>query len=266
MEQFGNIKLYNGDCMEYMKTIPDNSIDLIITDPPYGVTACGWDNVIPFEPMWKQLKRLIKDNGAILLFGTEPFSSSLRMSNIKNYKYDWYWIKSKPNGFQHAKNKPMTKVETISVFSLSPMGHATLLGKNRMNYNPQGIIPNGMKKVLKSTHGATFGGKNKISGRPNQVGKEYLSYTNFPSNVLEYNNIIGKKALHPTQKPVDLLEYLIKTYTNENDTVLDFTMGSGSTGVAAVNLNRKFIGIEIDEQYFNISKSRIETTAIAKRN
>ena len=255
------IKLILGDCLVKMKDIPDKSVDMILCDIPYGVTSCDWDNVIPFEPMWKQLERLIKDNGAILLFGTEPFSSSLRMSNIKKYKYDWYWIKSNPNGFQHSKNKPMTKVETISVFSLSPMGHATLLGKKRMNYNPQGIIPNGMKRVSKSTHGAILG------SRPNQVGKEYLSYINFPSNVLEYNNIIGKKALHPTQKPVDLLEYLIKTYTNENDTVLDFTMGSGSTGVACVNTNRKFIGIELDKNYFQIAIKRInEAFKISKSN
>jgi len=261
INNMNRIKLILGDCLVKMKDIPDKSVDMILCDIPYGVTSCDWDNVIPFEPMWKQLERLIKDNGAILLFGTEPFSSSLRMSNIKKYKYDWYWIKSNPNGFQHSKNKPMTKVETISVFSLSPMGHATLLGKKRMNYNPQGIIPNGMKRVSKSTHGAILG------SRPNQVGKEYLSYINFPSNVLEYNNIIGKKALHPTQKPVDLLEYLIKTYTNENDTVLDFTMGSGSTGVACVNTNRKFIGIELDKNYFQIAIKRInEAFKISKSN
>lgn len=209
--------------------------------------------------MWERLNKLIKPNGAIVLFGSEPFSSALRMSNIKNYKYDWTWVKSKPNGFQHSKNKPMKKTENVCIFSKSPMGHKSLLGNKRMEYNPQGIVPIGNKIVKDCSHrGNTMGGNGKSSGRPKQVGKEYVAYTNFPCDILEYSNIIGAKCIHPTQKPVDLLEYLIKTYTNENELVLDFTMGSGSTGVACMNANRKFIGIELDENYFNIAKQRIE--------
>lgn len=204
--------------------------------------------------MWEQLKRIIKPNGAIVLFGSEPFSSALRMSNIKQYKYDWVWVKSKPNGWQHSKNKPMSKHEIISVFSSAPMGHKSLLGDRRMEYNPQGVTNSIVKKVTATAHGESMG------ARPNQVGKEYVSQTGFPSNVLEYGNIVGKSAIHPTQKPVALLEYLIRTYTNEGETVLDFTCGSGSTGVAAVNTNRKFIGIELDENYFQIAEARIKET------
>ena len=247
------INLLHGDCLELMKTIESGSVDLILTDPPYGTTACKWDSVIPFEPMWEQLKHIIKPNGAIVLFGSEPFSSALRMSNIKQYKYDWVWVKSKPNGWQHSKNKPMSKHEVISVFSLSPMGHKSILGARRMEYNPQGVIDSIVKKVTSTAHGESMG------ARPNQVGVEYVSQTGFPSNVLEYGNVVGKSAIHPTQKPVALLEYLIKTYTQEEETVLDFTMGSGSTGVACVNTNRNFIGIEKDDKYFEIAKNRIES-------
>jgi site-specific DNA-methyltransferase (adenine-specific) len=251
------IRLIHGDCLEKMKEIPDGSVDMVLADPPYGVTACKWDSVIPIAPMWEQLNRVIKPTGAIALFGSEPFSSALRMSNIKNYKYDWVWVKSKPNGWQHSKNKPMSKHEIVSVFSLAPMGHKSLLGDRRMEYNPQGVADSIVKKVTATAHSESMG------ARPNQVGKEYVSQTGFPSSVLEYGNIVGKSAIHPTQKPVDLLEYLIKTYTNEGETVLDFTMGSGSTGVACVNTNRNFIGIELDEKYFNIAKDRIEE---AKKN
>jgi DNA modification methylase len=249
--------LYKGDCLEVMKLIPDGSIDAIITDPPYGTTACKWDSVIPFDKMWEQLNRIIKPNGAIVLFGSEPFSSALRMSNIKNYKYDWYWKKTKANGFQHSKNRPMRAIETVSVFSNAPMGHISQLKDRRMEYNPQGIIPSGKRKVTNSTHsGNTMGGIDKKSSRPNQIGIEYDSFTNFPNDVLEYSNM-EKRGLHPTQKPLELMEYLISTYTNENETVLDFTMGSGTTGVACVNLNRNFIGIEQDANYFDIATDRI---------
>lgn len=246
------IDLRCGDCLELMKNIADNSVDMILTDPPYGTTACKWDSVIPFGPMWEQLNRIIKPNGAICLFGSEPFSSALRMSNIKHFKYDWYWKKSKPNGWQHAKNKPMTSIETISVFSLAPMGHKSILGNNRMTYNPQGTFSVGEKQISAVKHGRTMG------ARPNQAGKKYEAMTGFPQNCLFYANINGTRCIHPTQKPVALLEYLIRTYTNEGETVLDFTMGSGSTGVACVNTGRKFIGIELDNGYFDIAKSRIE--------
>jgi len=251
-------KIINGDCLDIMKEIPGGSIDAIITDPPYGTTACKWDSVIPFKPMWEQLNRIIKTNGAIVLFGSEPFSSALRMSNIKNYKYDWIWKKTKPNGFQHSKNKPMKSIENICVFSNAPMGHKSLLLDRRMIYNPQGIIESGMKKVKECSHrGNIMGGDGISSSRPNQVGKEYMSYTNFPNDFLEYGNITGKRAIHPTQKPVALMEYLIKTYTNEDETVLDFTCGSGTTGVACKNLNRHFIGIDKEKEYCEIAEKRL---------
>lgn len=253
------IELIQGDCLEVMDELIEKGVvvDAIITDPPYGTTACKWDSVIPFDEMWLRLNKLIKQNGAIVLFGSEPFSSALRMSNIKNYKYDWYWKKTKANGFQHSKNRPMRAIEVASVFSNAPMGHKSQLGDRRMEYNPQGIKPSGKRKITESTHsGNTMGGENKKSSRPNQVGIEYESYTNFPNDVLEYSNM-EKRGLHPTQKPVALMEYLIKTYTNEGETVLDFTMGSGTTGVACKNLNRSFIGIELDPRFFKIAEKRI---------
>jgi len=246
------INLYHGDCLEIMKDISDKSIDMILCDLPYGMTACKWDTVIPFEPLWEQYERVIKDNGAIVLTASQPFTTKLIESNFKLFKYCWYWVKSKPNGWQHAKNKPMTKVEEVVVFSKAPMGHKSLLGDRRMSYNPQGVSDNGEVTIRENTHGRTMG------ARPNQVGKTVKSMTGFPSNVLEYPNIVGKKAIHPTQKPVVLFKYLIKTYTNEGETVLDNCMGSGSTGVACVNTGRNFIGIELDETYFNIAKKRIE--------
>ena len=229
-------ELWHGDCLELMKNIPDGSVDLVLTDPPYGTTACKWDSVIPFEPMWEQLNRIIKPNGAICLFGSEPFSSALRMSNIKNFKYDWYWLKSRKTGFLNAKKQPLRMVENISVFY-----------KTQCTYNPQ------MKKV-----------KERFVSRSKETdcyGKHFA--LNSSNNGLEYpfNAIEFKCISHPehnTQKPVALLEYLIKTYTNEGEIVLDFTMGSGSTGVACVNTNRHFVGIELDEGYFNIAKKRIE--------
>lgn len=241
------IDLRHGDCIEIMKDIPDKSIDMILCDLPYGTTACKWDSVIPFEPLWEQYNRIIKDNGAIALFGSEPFSSQLRMSNLKMYKYDWVWIKNTGIGFQHSKNMPLKRHELISIFLKAPMGHKSLLGDRRMFYNPQGVICDNKTKVV--------GKKSKLLGdRPNQEGKIYTSYSNFPTSILKFDN---KKGIHPTQKPVELLEYLIKTYTNEGETVLDNCMGSGSTGVACVNTNRNFIGIELDENYFNIAKERI---------
>ena len=255
-----NYQLYNGDCLELMDYLINQNIkvDCILTDPPYGTTACKWDSVIPFEDMWSRLNKLIKPNGVIALFGTQPFITNLIYSNIDNYKYNWYWKKSKQNGFVHSKNKPMRIIEEIAIFSNAPIGHKNQLGDRRMEYNPQGIIPNGKRKITECIHrGNTMGGDKGKSARPNQVGVEYESYTNFPNDFLEYKSIFGKQALHPTQKPTDLLEYLIKTYTNENEIVLDFTMGSGSTGVACMNTNRKFIGIELDEGYFNIAINRI---------
>ena len=246
------IDLYNGDCLEVMKDIPDKSVDLILCDLPYGTTACKWDVVIPFEPLWEQYIRIIKDNGAICLFSSQPFTTNLISSNLKMFKYCWYWKKSKPNGWQHAKNKPMTILEEICVFSKASMGHVSQLGDRRMIYNPQGVESVGTKKITSSKHGRILG------ARPNQVGREYEAFTGFPCNVLEYSNITGRRAIHPTQKPVELLEYLIKTYTVEGETVLDNCMGVGSTGVACVNTDRSFIGIELNEGYYNIAVKRIE--------
>lgn len=206
-------------------------VDAIITDPPYGTTACKWDSVIPFDEMWKRLKALSNDNAPIVLFGSEPFSSALRMSNIGEYKYDWFW-KKRPVNFLNAKKQPMREIENIMVF-------------NAKKYYPQGLIHR--KKLNKRSNSTKTNGEHGLSN--------ISEYTNYPKNVLE---LTGERGHHPTQKPVALMEYLIKTYTNEGDTVLDFTMGSGTTGVACAKTNRKFIGIELDEKYFNIAKKRIE--------
>ena len=255
-------KLYNGDCLTVMDKLIEQGVkvDAVICDPPYGTTACKWDIVIPFDEMWNRLNKLIKPTGAIALFATEPFATKLRMSNLDNYRYDWYCIKTKPSLYQHAKNRPMRAVENACVFSKSKWGHKSQLKDKRMEYNPQGISSIGVKTVTKN-----FNAGGVVGERPNQIGKQYEAFTGFPNDVLEFKSITGKSCLHPTQKPVDLLEYLIKTYTNENDLVLDFTMGSGSTGVACLNTNRKFIGIEIDENYFNIAKDRIEAATLSNR-
>ena len=232
-----------------MKTIPSGSVDAIITDPPYGTTACKWDSVIPFDLMWEQLNRIIKPNGAIVLFGTEPFSSHLRLSNIKMYKYDWMWAKNDATDAMNAKNKPMRKIEKISVFSKGTTANGS---KNKMNYFPQGLTEAKIKRQG-NDYGATGGSFKQF--RPSH--KPYTQeFTGYPNDLLNFAK--DKEKLHPTQKPVELMEYLIKTYTNENETVLDFTMGSGSTGVACVNTNRNFIGIEMDDNYFNIAEKRIE--------
>tara|TARA_R110002126_G_scaffold34891_2_gene107607 strand:+ start:1132 stop:1851 length:720 start_codon:yes stop_codon:yes gene_type:complete len=239
------MKLIKGDCLEVMKTIESGSIDAIITDPPYGTTACKWDSVIPFDLMWEQLNRIIKPNGAIVLFGSEPFSSALRMSNIKNYKYDWIWQKNKTTGFLNAKKQPMNDNENILVFYI-----------RQCLYNPQKTKA---EKLYK--RGNINGDNTEVYGKQ----KEYIDSeigTRYPKRIQYFNNNNNEKRLHPTQKPVALMEYLIKTYTNEGETVLDFTMGSCSTGVAAKNTNRNFIGIEQDEKYFAIAEDRINNILI----
>ena len=238
------INLMLGDCLERMKEIESGSVDMILTDPPYGTTACKWDSIIPLEPMWEQLKRIIKPNGAIALTGSEPFSSALRMSNIKQYKYDWIWKKSRKTGFQMVKYRPMKDFENISVF----------YGKQPTYKNTE------LVELEKPISSYRKNGKGGGLLQPVECKKGRMqTHTNFNKMILEFNNEhnVGSKV-HPTQKPVTLMEYLIKTYTNESETVLDFTMGSGSTGVACKNLNRKFIGIEMDEGYFNIAKKRID--------
>jgi site-specific DNA-methyltransferase (adenine-specific) len=236
-------ELWQGDCLDLMKNIPDGSVDLVLTDPPYGTTACKWDSVIPFEPMWEQLNRIIKPNGAICLFGSEPFSSALRMSNIKNFKYDWIWQKNAGSNFANVKYQPMKEHETISVFA-----------NQKTKYFPimQERAETGKKRVKTNVKSNTNGSE-VVSMLPYGKTKKYNDLR-YPSSIQKFNR---ERGLHPTQKPVALLEYLISTYTNEGETVLDFTMGSGSTGVACQNTGRKFIGIELEPQYFEIAQERI---------
>lgn len=239
-------QLLHGDCLELMKNIPDGSIDLILCDLPYGTTACKWDTIIPFEPLWEQYNRIIKDDGAIVLFASEPFSTLLRYSNLKMFKYDWIWDKKTGLGFLDSKYRPLKQHEIISVFSKGGCSNGS---KIQMKYNPQGLIPTTKKNRNTKS--------NILNSEPKQRKDLDTKFTNYPKTILTYSRETG---LHPTQKPVALLEYLIKTYTNEGDVVLDNCMGSGSTGVACINANRNFIGIELDENYFNIAKNRIEKT------
>lgn len=239
-----DITLWQGDCLELMKNISDGSIDLILTDPPYGTTQCKWDNIIPFDVMWEQINRIIKDNGVIALFANEPFASYLRISNIKNYKYDWYWNKTTPTGFLNAKKQPMRNVENICIFY-----------KRQPCYNPQ--MSHGHKRKVSTANHKRNSKKTEDYGEHDFV--TYDSTDRYPLQTLIFSTDKQKEAYHPTQKPIALLEYLIKTYTQENQQVLDFTMGSGSTGVACVNTNRNFIGIELDEKYFKIAKERINS-------
>ena len=243
------IDLLKGDCLEVMKGIESGSIDAIITDPPYGTTACKWDSVIDFELMWEQLNRIIKPNGAIVLFGSEPFSSALRMSNIKNYKYDWKWEKSKATLFTLAKKRPLKSDEDIAVFY-----------NKQPTYNPQ------------MTKGEPYKGRNNIKNHKELKGEWEIKQGSrsdndgfrYPRTNIKIANE-NKRGQHPTQKPIALMEYLIKTYTNENETVLDFTMGSGSTMVAAKNTNRSGIGIEMDADYFKTATDRVNYTEPQKK-
>ena len=231
-----------GDCLERMKEIPDGSVDMILTDPPYGTTACKWDSIIPLEPMWEQLKRVIKPNGAIVMTASQPFTTTLISSQMKLFKYSWLWDKGQGTGFLNAKRQPLRSCEDVVVFY-----------KKQPTYNPQMRLG---FKPYKCKQGAT-----KTQNYGNQSGAITVSDgSRYPLTLVAFNRDGAK--VHPTQKPVALMEYLIKTYTNETDTVLDFTMGSGSTGVACVNTNRKFIGIELDEDYFRIAKNRIEPRAV----
>jgi DNA modification methylase len=234
------LQLLHGDCLEKMKDIPDQSVDMVLTDPPYGTTACKWDTVIPFEPMWKELKRIIKPKGAICLFGSEPFSSLLRVSNLKQFKYDWIWDKVKPGAFAIAKYRPLSNTENISVFVFG----------QRHNYYP--IMTEQTKRTGKIYASSDSASVKYNDGIIRTYDKKY------PKTLITFSNANNSSKIHPTQKPVALLEYLIKTYTLEGETVLDFTMGSGSTGIACLNTGRNFIGIEKDDKYFNIAKKRIE--------
>jgi site-specific DNA-methyltransferase (adenine-specific) len=236
-------QLMFGDCLERMKEIASGSVDLVLTDPPFGTTKCSWDSVIPFEPMWNELKRIIKPNGAVVLFGAEPFSSALRMSNIKQYKYDWIWDKKLPSGMQIAKYRPMQRHENILVFCCN----------GTPNYYP-------IKTPQKERTGKIYS-RSETSPIKYDDGKLKTYKDKNPQSIIEFYKRDGK-SLHPTQKPVALLEYLIKTYTNENETVLDFTAGSFSTGVACINTNRRFIGVEMEEKYFDIGVNRMQESTI----
>ena len=246
------MRLINGDCLVEMQKLENQSVDLILTDLPYGTTACKWDNIIPYEPMWKELKRIRKEKTPIALFGNEPFSSHLRISNINEYKYDWKYKKLIASNFASAKYQPMKHIEDVMIF-----------GKGVLNYYPikQERAESGKSRIeagykYNSKKGGDFiGNINRTV-----TDQDYDKNLKFPEDIQTFNNRAkGDRGYHPTQKPIKLLEYLIKTYTKENETVLDFTMGSGSTGVACKNTNRDFIGIELEKEYFDIAKERIET-------
>ena len=239
------IDLHCGDCLELMKDIPDKSVDMILCDLPYGATICEWDTVIPFDKLWEQYERIIKDNCAICLFGSEPFASRLRLSNPKMYKYDWIWNKNKCGSPGLAKLRPLKTHETISVFA-----------RGTEKYIPQ--METGKPYFRKRS------GKSRVNsmgyGFANSTKDIVNTGTRYPKSIINISrDFSAQQQVHPTQKPVPLCEYLIKTYTNENDTVLDNCMGSGTTGIACKHLNRNFIGIELDENYFEIAKNRIES-------
>lgn len=240
------IELYNDDCIKIMQELVEKGIkvDAVITDIPYGTTACQWDIIIPFEEMWDSIKAIRKPTTPILLFGNEPFSSYLRISNINEYRYDIYWEKERPTNIFQVKRRPGKVIETISVFF-----------KKQGTYNPQMVKYEGRKitnKIKNGKLGTLIDNSNKVPYEYNDTGFRY------PTQIVKITRDILRSNLHPTQKPLKLMEYLINTYTNEGDTVLDFTMGSGTTGVACKNLNRNFIGIEKDKEYFKIAKQRIE--------
>ena len=237
-------KIVLGDCIDVMKGIADKSVDMILCDLPYGTTACKWDVIIPFDKLWEQYNRIIKDNGAIVLFGNEPFSSALRMSNIKNYKYDLYWEKEAPTNVLQLKRRFGKNVETISIFY-----------KKQCVYNPQKYKHDGKKvtNVVKSEMGRLVAG-NELKPQHNYNDDG----TRYPKQVLRFNRVDKHHYVHPTQKPVELCEYLIKTYTNKNEIVLDNCIGSGTTAIAAIRTGRQFIGIEKDPEYHRLATERVE--------
>lgn len=239
--------IYNGDCLDVMKDIPDNSIDCVICDLPYGTTEAYWDSIIPLDKLWEQYLRITKETAPILLFGAEPFSTVLRMSMLDLFRYDLIWVKNKVTNYLEAKNRPMRRHEKISVFSKSKFSNGC---KTKMTYNPQGLI----RCDIKVHNGdSNIYGKRKCRANTTYHKQEF---TNYPSDVLYFNSDTSK--LHPTAKPIDLLRYLILTYSNQNDIILDNTMGSGTTCVAAIKEKRRYIGIEKDEKYFRIANKRIE--------
>lgn len=243
------IELYNGDCLIESKKIENNSINLILTDLPYSITNCEWDSIIPFDLMWEMFYRVLKDNGCIVLTANNPFTSKLIMSNLKDFKYQWIWVKQIPSNHLNAKKQPLRAFEDVLVFY-----------KNQPTYNPQltdkpkGHIRNNPINITNTNTGVY--NKTQFEYKRNEF-RDIPTDKNYPLNVLHFDIVSKNKRIHPTQKPIELMEYLIKTYTNENDTVLDCTMGSGTTGIACVNTNRNFIGIEKDKTYFELSENRI---------
>lgn len=250
-----SVKLFKGDCLELMKGIPDGSVDMILCDLPYGTTGCKWDAVIPFVPLWQQYKRIIKDRGQIVLFAQEPFTSQLVSSNLKWYREHLTWIKHRPANFAAAKYRHMKYTEDIITF-----------GNGSGTYNPQmqQRISSRVADMHKSNFIMSSDKKSEVAFQGDKKpldSKRWDAKLRFPMDYLIFPAVVNnskEKTIHPTQKPVKLLEYLVKTYSNEDDTVLDNCMGSGSTGVAAVNLNRSFIGMELDDDYFKVAKERIE--------
>jgi len=246
------LKLYHGDCLEVMKDIPDCSVDMILQDPPYNTTDCSfeWDIMTKIDELWGEWKRIIKDIGVIVMTASQPFTTKLIASNYDMFKYEWVWVKNTSTGFQHAKNMPLKKHENVLVFSKGSIGHSSLLKEKRMIYNPQGItLINKTSKNTKNKWG------NIAGNRPSHKETFLTEYSNYPVSTLIFDS---EKGYHPTQKPTKLMEYLINTYSNENEIVFDGFMGSGTTGVACINTNRNFIGIEKDDNYFKIAKERIE--------
>ena len=238
-------ELYDGDCLEVMKDIQDKSVGLICTDLPFGSTELKWDKHINFNVMWEHFNRILKDEGNVVLFASQPFTNKLINSNLNMFRYEIIWVKSRPTGFANANYRPMKKHENILIFTKSSTSTA---GKIHAIYNPQGLIEK-ERKIKRSSRG--------YQGERENSKDEYISkYTNYPTSIWEF--LSEGKTVHPTQKPIKLLEEIVNTFSNENDMVLDCCMGSGTTGVACMITNRKFIGIELDENYFNIAKERIE--------
>jgi site-specific DNA-methyltransferase (adenine-specific) len=243
-----------------MKEIDDQSINMILCDLPYGTTACRWDNIIPFEPLWEQYKRLIKPTGAIVLFGSQPFSSLLITSNLQWFKYEWVWKKSVAGNFVNAKNAPLKKHENILVFSPGTIANRSL---RRMTYNPQGLIE--VNKEWKRPKLYESDGHDGGYLRKSRQTERIIQYTNYPNTILDFP-LGNNKTVHPTQKSTELCEYLIKTYTNPGDLVLDNCIGSGTTAIAAMNTGRNFIGMELDVNYYEIAKNRVENHKITLEN
>ena len=235
-------KIYNEDCLEGMKRIPDKSIDMILADLPYGTTNCKWDTIIPLEPLWEQYERIIKDNGAVVLTASQPFSSTLVMSNPKLFRYEWVWDKKNPTNFAMAKKQPLKYHETILVFAKKQTEYYPIKWRGKPNHK-QGLLKNDQQS--------------EVYGKIKRT-KDNLSGMKYPRSIIEISKHSSQGGLHPTQKPVALFEYLVKTYTNEGDVVLDNCMGSGTTAIACLNTNRNFIGFELDETYYNIANERIE--------